>query len=139
MHRTLPRMRYWDVVAPVYDLQLALERPAIETALELAEPRSTDRLLDLATGTGGVLRVLAERIPRPTGAIGVDASAAMLARVPTLPCGWRLVRADARALPFPGARFDVVTCATCSISSSPARAGARSPRSAACSRRAGAS
>ena len=111
MHRTLPRMRYWDVVAPVYDLQLALERPAIETALALVEPRSTDRLLDLATGTGAVLRALAERVPRPTGAIGVDASAAMLARVPTLPGGWRLVRADAGALPFPGARFDVVTCA----------------------------
>jgi ubiquinone/menaquinone biosynthesis C-methylase UbiE len=111
MHRTLPQMRYWDVVAPVYDLQLALERPAIETALDVAQPRSTDRLLDLATGTGALLRALAERIPHPTDAIGVDASAAMLVRVPNLPDGWRLVRADARALPFADARFDVVTCA----------------------------
>jgi demethylmenaquinone methyltransferase/2-methoxy-6-polyprenyl-1,4-benzoquinol methylase len=104
-------MRYWDVVASLYDLQLALERPAIETALDLAEPRSTDRLLDVATGTGAVLRALAERVPRPDEAFGVDASAAMLARVPALPDGWRLVRADARALPFPDARFDVATCA----------------------------
>jgi ubiquinone/menaquinone biosynthesis C-methylase UbiE len=111
MHRTLLQVRYWDVVAPVYDLQLRFERPAIETALDLAEPRSTDRLLDLATGTGAVLRALAERVPCPTDAIGVDASAAMLARVPALPEGWRLVRADARALPFPHARFDVVTSA----------------------------
>jgi ubiquinone/menaquinone biosynthesis C-methylase UbiE len=111
MHRTLPGMRYWDVVAPLYDLQLALERPAIETALELLEPRSTDRLLDVATGTGAVLRALAERVPRPEEAIGVDASGPMLARVPALPGGWDLLRADARALPFPDARFDVATCA----------------------------
>jgi ubiquinone/menaquinone biosynthesis C-methylase UbiE len=103
-------MRYWDVIAPVYDLQLALERPAIETALELVEPRSTDRLVDIATGTGAVLRALTERVPRPAEAIGVDASAAMLARVPALPAGC-LVRADARALPFPDAWFDVATCA----------------------------
>jgi ubiquinone/menaquinone biosynthesis C-methylase UbiE len=103
-------MRYWDVIAPVYDLQLALERPAIETALELVDPRSTDRLVDIATGTGAVLRALGERVPRPDEAIGVDASAAMLARVPALPDGWRLVRADARALPFPDGRFDVATC-----------------------------
>jgi ubiquinone/menaquinone biosynthesis C-methylase UbiE len=111
MHRTLPRVRSWDFVAPLYDLQLALERPAIETALALMEPRRTDRLLDVATGTGSVLRGLGERVPRPEEAIGVDASAAMLARVPALPGGWRLLRADARALPFPDARFDAAACA----------------------------
>jgi ubiquinone/menaquinone biosynthesis C-methylase UbiE len=111
MHRTLPAVRYWDVVAPLYDLQLALERPAIETALELLEPRSTDRLLDLATGTGAVLRALSTRLSRPEEAIGVDASAAMLARVPPLSSGWRLLRADVRALSFPDARFDAAACA----------------------------
>jgi ubiquinone/menaquinone biosynthesis C-methylase UbiE len=35
----------------------------------------------------------------------------MLARAPSLPPGWRLVEADARALPFPEASFDVVTAA----------------------------
>jgi ubiquinone/menaquinone biosynthesis C-methylase UbiE len=107
MLRSVP----WDWVAPLYDLQLAFERPAIETALELVRPPSTDRVLDVATGTGAVLSALAERVPRPDEAIGVDASAAMLARVSALPDGWRLVRADARALPFPDARFDVATCA----------------------------
>lgn len=33
----------------------------------------------------------------------------MLARVPTLPCGWTLERADARALPFDDESFDVAT------------------------------
>jgi ubiquinone/menaquinone biosynthesis C-methylase UbiE len=111
MRRTLPGMRYWDVVAPLYDLQLALERPAIQTALDLAQPCSTDRLLDVATGSGVVLRTLAARVPRPDEAIGVDASSGMLARVPALPNGWRVVRGDACALPFPDARFDVTTCA----------------------------
>jgi ubiquinone/menaquinone biosynthesis C-methylase UbiE len=103
-------MRFWDVVAPVYDLQLKIERPAIETALDLAEPRPTDRLLDVATGSGAVLRALARRFPRPDEAIGVDASSGMLARVPALPEGWRVVRGDARALPFPNERFDLATC-----------------------------
>jgi hypothetical protein len=48
-------MRSWDVVAPLYDLQLVLERSAIQTALDFAQPCSTDRLLDVATGSGVVL------------------------------------------------------------------------------------
>ena len=111
MHPKLPRMRYWDFVAPVYDLQLALERPAIETVLDLVEPRPTDRLLDVATGSGAVLRALGARAPHPSDAVGIDASAPMLARVGALPAGWRLLCADARELPFPDARFDVVACA----------------------------
>jgi demethylmenaquinone methyltransferase/2-methoxy-6-polyprenyl-1,4-benzoquinol methylase len=70
-----------------------------------------NRLLDVATGTGAVLRALAARVPCPEEAIGVDASAAMLARVSALPDGWRVVHGDARALLFPDARFDVATCA----------------------------
>jgi demethylmenaquinone methyltransferase/2-methoxy-6-polyprenyl-1,4-benzoquinol methylase len=104
-------MRSWDIVAPVYDLQLALERPAITAALDLAQPRSTDRLLDVATGTGAVLRLLAGRVTRPDDAVGVDRSARMLSRVPPLPAGWRLLRADVQTLPLPDARFDVATCA----------------------------
>ena len=94
-----------------YDSQLWLERRALDTALELAAPRPEDRVLDIATGTGALLRRLADRPGLPGEVTGVDASAAMLERVPALPRGWRVARADARRLPIDDATVDVVTCA----------------------------
>lgn len=96
------------VIAWLYDRQLVLERSAILAALELAALRETDRLLDVATGTGALLRELRGLPQRPKEAVGLDSSRAMLARVPHLPSRWRLVHADARAIPFPDERFDVV-------------------------------
>ena len=99
----------WTRAARFYDLQLPSERAALDAAVELAGAGREDRLLDVATGTGGFLRRLARRPSRPDRAVGADASAAMLARVPTLPPGWELRQADARELPFPDASFDVAT------------------------------
>jgi SAM-dependent methyltransferase len=45
----------------------------------------------------------------PQSATGVDRAPAMLAQAPELPAGWRLLEADARALPFANESFDVVT------------------------------
>lgn len=104
-------MTVWDRVARFYDLQLWLERAALNVALDLAKIGADDRLLDLGCGTGGLLRELAGRAPVPREAIGVDASARMLARVPVLPAGWSLQQADAGRLPFPDRSFDVVTAA----------------------------
>jgi ubiquinone/menaquinone biosynthesis C-methylase UbiE len=95
----------------VYDWQMPLERAAIAATAELAAPGANDRLLDVATGTGGLLGVLARRSPRPAEVVGIDSSASMLAVAAAkgLPVGWRLLPADARRLPFPDGRFDVVT------------------------------
>lgn len=101
--------RVWSRAARFYDLQLPLETRALEAAVELAGAGPDDRLIDVATGTGGLLRRLARRPARPKHAVGVDASEAMLGRAPVLPPGWELRRADARALPFPGSSFDVAT------------------------------
>lgn len=79
--------------------------------MALADVASGERLLDVATGTGGLLRRLADRPVRPAEAVGVDASRAMLARARPLPGGWDLAEADARSLPFEDASFDVVTAA----------------------------
>ena len=95
--------------ARLYQWQLPLERRALRAALELVSPRSGERLLDVATGTGALLGELIERQPHPAGAIGIDRSATMLDRVPDLPEGWTVAQADARALPFPDDTFDVVT------------------------------
>jgi len=100
----------WDEHATRYAGQERLEARAIEAALRLAEPRPQDRVVDLATGTGLVLRALAARDPRPGMATGVDRSAGMLAQVGRLPDEWRVIRGDARCVPLPDGAADVVTC-----------------------------
>jgi len=102
-------VRVWSRAARFYDLQLPLERRALDAAVALAGTGRDDRLIDVATGTGGLLRRLAAAPVRPDQAVGVDASEAMLERAPVLPRGWELRHADACALPFPDARFDVAT------------------------------
>jgi len=98
----------WDRAAPRYARQERLERQAIGRALDLAAPAADDVLLDVATGTGLVLRELARRASRPASAVGLDASAAMIARVGALPQGWRTQLGNATALPFADGSFDVV-------------------------------
>lgn len=104
-------MTGWDRAARLYDFQLFLERAAIDLALELAAIGPGDRVLDLGTGTGAVLRRLAARADAPREAVGVDRSASMLAAARDLPSAWRLMCADATALPFANESFDVVTAA----------------------------
>lgn len=104
-------MTGWDRAARLYDFQVLLERTAIDRALELAAIGAGDRLLDLGTGTGAVLARLAARADAPREAVGVDRLASMLAAAGGLPLAWRLLRADATALPFPNESFDVVTAA----------------------------
>ena len=101
----------WDRLARRYRRQERLERRAIDIALRLAAPAADERLLDIATGTGLVLRRLADRPARPREAIGVDSSAGMLARAGALPPGCSTLQADARAIPLPDGWADVATCA----------------------------
>ncbi len=102
----------WDANASRYGRQEALEQAVVATVLRLGAPGHDDRLLDVATGTGIVLRTLASRpgSDRPAVAVGVDASARMLGEVGPLPDRWELHQADARALPVEDASVDVVTC-----------------------------
>jgi ubiquinone/menaquinone biosynthesis C-methylase UbiE len=97
----------WERASAHYDRQLWLERSAIRAALDLLAPLANERLLDVGTGTGEVLRQLTLRSGRPRRATGVDTSAAMLACVPALPVGWNIRRSDARRLPFHNGAFDV--------------------------------
>ena len=100
----------WDGHAARYPSQEWLEARAISAALRIADPGPEDRLVDLATGTGAVLRALARRRRRPATAVGVDHSASMLSRVGGLPEGWRTLRSDACHVPLPDGETDVVTC-----------------------------
>lgn len=102
---------FWDRVSKRYDRQLWLEQESVRRLLELVTPAPHQRLLDIGTGTGAVLRQLAALPSSPSSVIGVDRSRAMLDHVPPLPDGWRTEQADARALPYPSSSFDVVTVA----------------------------
>lgn len=103
----------WDRNARFYDLQRFLEKPALRAAIALAGPGSDDRVLDVGTGTGALLRELARSRARPAEVVGVDASTRMLAhaRSAGLPGEWRLQREDARRLPFSDERFSLVFAA----------------------------
>ena len=80
----------------------------MRAAAKLADAAPHERLLDLATGTGGFLRELAAREPAPADVVGLDPSAAMLRRVPRLRPGWRLIQAPGDRVPLPDGTFDVV-------------------------------
>ena len=96
-------------LARLYDWSVPLERGALRAALRLADVAPDERLLDVATGTGALLRELAAAATHPVWAVGIDRSRAMLSVAHRPPSALPLVRADARALPFADASFDIVT------------------------------
>ena len=80
--------------------------------IELAQPRPTDRLLDIATGGGNVARVFSPHVGEvvasdltPRMLAAVEASFAKLGLTNV-----RIAEADAEQLPFEDASFDIVTC-----------------------------
>ena len=110
----------FDRVAERYDLMndlmsLGLHRVWKAFAVSIARPRPGERILDVATGSGDLARVLGERV-RPRGEVWLtDINRSMLERgrdrvldkgllAPAIQC-------DAERLPFPGAYFDCVTVA----------------------------
>ena len=82
-----------------------------DALLDVADVKPGERLLDVATGTGIVLRRARERQPGLARTTGVDLNPGMLAVArETAPQEVELVEGDALALPFEDASFDVVTC-----------------------------
>lgn len=101
----------WNRHAARYGAQEHLEITAVDAALRLAAPRPDERLVDLGTGSGLVLRRLAAgQRAAPREAIGVDRSTGMLAGVGALPAGWSTLVADGGTVPLPDGWADVVTC-----------------------------
>lgn len=90
-------------------------------ALDVADPRAGEDLLDLGCGRGGDLVQAASRVGPGGSATGVDASERMLAvatqAVAGLPSA-RLLRADLGAIPLPDRSADVVV-SNCAINHAP--------------------
>jgi ubiquinone/menaquinone biosynthesis C-methylase UbiE len=99
--------RHFDRAANYYDqtrlLPESIARYGIPAILDLIGPNA--RLLEVGAGTG---RVSIPLLERGVDWIGCDLSSQMLRRFQEKLPAARLARADATALPFPTAHFDVV-------------------------------
>ena len=96
----------WDAIRSMHVDAAEVER----TLLELAPPEAFDTLLDVGTGTGRIVELLA---PRVRSAIGVDLSREMLAvardRIGYAGRQVALRHGNMYALPLPDASADLVT------------------------------
>ncbi|MFJ9316348.1 class I SAM-dependent methyltransferase [Pimelobacter simplex] len=119
-------VRHYDHRAPTYDdgpLHRALATAVADLVTEALDAAADQRrpvVLDVATGTGLVLRALATPTPTPTPTptaarlVGIDLSPGML-RIATAalpPPAATFVRADATSLPLADASVDVITLVT---------------------------
>lgn len=103
-----PAMAYEKNLVP------AMFRPWSEELLKRAKPRPGHRVLDVACGTGIMVRQVAPQIGPEGSVVGLDISEPMLevAMSLTVPNGAAITwqQGDAENLPFPDASFDLVLC-----------------------------
>ncbi|MBK8914906.1 MAG: ubiquinone/menaquinone biosynthesis methyltransferase [Phycisphaerales bacterium] len=108
----------FDAIAPTYERVNSVASLGRDAAwrrelVRVMGVRAADVVLDVACGTGDVIRTFAKNAPPPARIIGADFSAGMLAgghyegvRTPV-----HLIRADALRLPIRSGVMDIVTCA----------------------------
>lgn len=102
--------RAFDERAGTYD-ESAMHRHVAEAVAVFVDLSGVDEVLDVATGTGLVLRALRAR-SRHLSLTGIDLSPAMLAVAAKALHGAELIEGDAAALPLHTDSVDLVTCAT---------------------------
>lgn len=100
----------FDARAPHYD-ESAMHRGVAAAVADFVALDDVSRVVDVATGTGLVLRALSRRAP-DLDLVGVDISPGMLdvAREALPAAEW--IEADAADLPLADSSADVVTCVT---------------------------
>jgi ubiquinone/menaquinone biosynthesis C-methylase UbiE len=102
----------WNDWAPVVD---AWFRPATDRMMAALEPRPGQSVLELAAGSGGFTRYLAEAVGPNGRVVATDSGSDMVRLVAenARRAGWRQVEArvmDGEAPDVPGATFDAVAC-----------------------------
>jgi len=112
------RRKYYDLFSNFYDHFVALHSSDKRGNLRACLARQTqaaagDRVLDICTGTGSVLRHLAQRVESQGLVVGLDFSIGMLKAAKEKNSGLGnvyLVQAEASAIPFKPGVFRAVTC-----------------------------
>jgi ubiquinone/menaquinone biosynthesis C-methylase UbiE len=109
---------FGDAISDQYErllVPLIFEPYASAIAERLARhlsARPGARVLEIAAGTGALTRAMAARLPASVEIVATDLNQSMLDRARSIgtsrPVEWR--QADALALPFADAPFDVVVC-----------------------------
>lgn len=112
------RVRHmFDSIAPTYELvnrlaSLGCDRYWRREMVRLARVRPDDDLLDIACGTGDVVRTFASAGIRPRRIFGLDFAWQMLRRaVSRLPGHTTFLQGDAQSLPVVDGGASIVTCA----------------------------
>jgi ubiquinone/menaquinone biosynthesis C-methylase UbiE len=101
-------LRQLNLLARIYNWSVPLEREALRRAVDLADVQPHERIIDVATGTGALLKELASRRAHSARVVGIDRSRVMLLGARGLPRARQVVVGDARELPFADTTFDVV-------------------------------
>jgi ubiquinone/menaquinone biosynthesis C-methylase UbiE len=112
------RRKYYDLFSTIYDRFIALHSSDKQGNLRsyLAEKTKAsqgDRVLDICTGTGSLLRCLTQRVKERGIVVGLDFSIGMLEVAKRKSSDLNnvyLLQAEASALPFKASVFHVVTC-----------------------------
>lgn len=116
MESTLPKRtakEQFDKQASEYNAQWnTWSEETLNAMLAFAQPKPTDRVLDVATGTGFTALAFA---PLVQSVAGLDVSPGMLRQAEAYAAGQGITNAvfqegAAEDLPFPDASFDLVTC-----------------------------
>lgn len=115
LHRRVQRYG-WDLAVEAYDRHwVPVLRACGERCIDLAAPKPAERVLDVATGTGLLAFMAAERVGVDGTVVATDLSEKMVDAVRTAAehngmHQIRCERVDAEELSFEDASFDVVTC-----------------------------
>ncbi|HWZ89806.1 MAG TPA: class I SAM-dependent methyltransferase, partial [Polyangiaceae bacterium] len=99
-----PAEAYEKVYVPMFFAPLG------RTLLDRVKPTETDRVLDVACGTGILGRLLRERLGAPKRSVGVDINPAMIGLAQKLSPDIDYRAGDATELGFAAAEFDLVLC-----------------------------
>jgi len=108
----------FSAIAGSYDLNNRLhsfwqDQAWRRTAVRLVRPAPSDRVLDVACGTGDLTLAFARTNPAPSSVTGLDFTPQMLdvARCKSKPTEASFIEGDAMNLPFADASFDVLSIA----------------------------
>lgn len=107
----------FNAIAPTYELvntvfSVGRDRAWRRKTVALTKPQPTDRVLDIACGTGDMVRAFQGVDSPPRRLVGCDFSTGMLSRaIQRSRGGLNWVQADALALPFDSGAFSITSCA----------------------------